>query len=132
MNREPSNQEKAMLAAAMLAAHYIAGAVTAEVDRAEINGVLGDVARNSGVSEILVTNETGRIEYGSRELDFVFPSDPAAQNQAAPFTALLRGTEAVVIQDPQPRAIDSAVFQYVGVCGVDRPRIVQVGIAARD
>ena len=67
-------------------------------------------------------------------LDFRFPRDPASGTQAAPFARLLErtaneGTATVVIQDPQPREYDGAVFQYVGVSGIVRSRIVQVGIA---
>ncbi len=130
MNRNRTGREKAMVAAARMAAHYVAAAVKAGAHKDEIGAALADVVRTSGLSEIWVTDEHGRIVFGSGEMDFVFPDDPAAGTQAAPFAALLRGTEAVVVQDPQPREIDGAVFQYAGVAGVDRPRIVQVGLAA--
>jgi len=35
-----------------------------------------------------------------------------------------------VIQDARKREIDNQIFKYVGVAGVDKPRIVQVGVAA--
>ena len=76
-----SDQEKAMVAAAMLAARYL------------------DAALRSGM--------------GKKEID----------------AALLLGTESVVIQQPRSRELDAAVFRYVGVAGVDQPRIVQVGMA---
>lgn len=127
--KDRTGREKAMVAAARMAAHYIAAAVSAGTDKGEIHAVLADIVHTSGLSEIWITDEHGRIVFGSGDMDFVFPGDPAAGTQAAPFTALLQGTETVVIQDPQPREIDGAVFQYVGVAGVDRPRIVQVGLA---
>jgi len=130
MKRDRTGREKAMVAAATMAAHYVAASVKAGMDEGEIGAALADVVRTSGLSEIWVTDEHGRIVFGSADMDFVFPGDPAAGTQSAPFAALLRGTESVVIQDPQPREIDGAVFQYVGVAGVDRPRIVQVGLAA--
>ena len=130
MKRDRTDREKAMLAAARMAAHYVAAAVKTGADKGEIGAALADVVRTSGLSEIWVTDEHGRIVFGPGDMDFVFPGDPAAGTQAAPFAALLQGTETVVIQDPQPREIDGAVFQYVGVGGVDRPRIVQVGLAA--
>ncbi len=130
MNRNLTGREKAMVAAARMAAHYVAAAVKAGAHKDEIGSALADVVRASGLSEIWVTDEHGRIVFGSGDMDFVFPGDPASGTQAAPFATLLRGTETVVIQDPQPREIDGAVFRYAGVAGVDRPRIVQVGLAA--
>ena len=62
-------------------------------------------------------------------LDFAFPADPNAGTQAAPFADLLLGTRQVVTQGMQPREADGKLFRYVGAAGVDKPRIVQVGIA---
>ena len=129
LNWGRNRQEKAMVAAAMTAAHYLAAALKAGTGRSEIETVLGAVVGRSGMSEFWITDETGRIVFGSEPMDFVFPRDPDADSQGAPFAALLQGTTDVVIQDPQPRELDGRVFQYVGVAGVDRPRIVQVGVA---
>ena len=38
----------------------------------------------------------------------------------------------MVLQDARPREYDGKVFKYVGVSGVDQPRIVQIGISASD
>jgi len=35
-----------------------------------------------------------------------------------------------VIQGARPRELDGKEFKYVGVAGVDKPRIVQVGAGA--
>jgi hypothetical protein len=35
-----------------------------------------------------------------------------------------------VVQPAQKREIDNRVFKYVGVAGIDKPRIVQVGVSA--
>ena len=37
--------------------------------------------------------------------------------------------KSVVVQDAQPRERDAVPFKYVGVAGIDQPRIVQVGIS---
>jgi hypothetical protein len=37
-----------------------------------------------------------------------------------------------VIQAARKREIDDQVFKYVGVAGVDKARIVQVGVGARN
>ncbi len=118
-----------MVAAAMTAAHYLDAALKAGVGRKAIEAVLAGIVRRSGMSEFWITDETGRIILGSEPMDFVFPTDPEADSQGAPFAALLQGTADVVIQDPQPRELDGRVFQYVGVAGVDQPRIIQVGVA---
>ena len=124
-----------MVAAAKLVAHYVATAVEAGMPAESINSVLGDIAETTAVSEIFVTNADGNIEFSSHPgLDFRFPIDPGSGTQAAPFAQLLegtanQGTATVVVQDPQPREYDGAMFQYVGVSGIVRSRIVQVGIA---
>ena len=130
MNRDWNNREKAMVAAAMAVAHYLNVALKAGARYAEIEAVLASIVSRSGVSEFWITDGDGRIVLGSEPIDFVFPSDPGAGTQAAPFAVLLQGPERVVVQDPQPRDLDGRVFQYVGVAGVDGPRIVQVGLAA--
>ena len=40
----------------------------------------------------------------------------------------IKGVKNVVIQSAQKREIDDQIFKYVGVAGIDKPRIVQVGI----
>ena len=124
-----------MVATAKLVAHYVATAVQAGTPTEMINSVLLDIVESTRVSEIYVTDANGNIEFGSHPtLNFTFPTDPEAGSQAAPFARLLEGTASegnvtVVIQEPQPRELDGAVFQYVGVSGIVRHRIVQVGIA---
>ena len=124
-----------MVATAKLVAHYVAAAVQAGTPSENINSVLLDIIESTRVSEIYVTDADGNIEFGSHPtLNFTFPTDPEAGTQAAPFARLLEGTASegtatVVVQEPQPRELDGAVFQYVGVSGIVRQRIVQVGIA---
>ena len=124
-----------MVATAKLVAHYVAAAVQAGTPAGDINSVLLDITESTRVSEIYVTDADGNIEFGSHPtLNFTFPTDPEAGTQAAPFAQLLEGTASegtatVVVQEPRPRELDGAVFQYVGVSGIVRQRIVQVGIA---
>lgn len=119
-----------MVAEAMLTAHFIAAALEAGMGRDEINAALSDIAERSAIDEFWVSDEEGRVVFTNTGVDFAFPTDPEAGTQAAPFAALLDGSKSVVIQGPREREYDSKVFRYVGVAGVDRPRIVQVGIAA--
>ena len=122
-----------MVAEAMLTAHFVDAAVRAGMDRSGIEAVLRRVAEETVISEFWVSDSDGTLAFSSVEgADFTFPTDPDAGTQAAPFARLLTGEETVVIQEPRPRELDGAVFRYVGVAGVDRPRIVQVGFAAAD
>ena len=64
-------------------------------------------------------------------MSFQFPTDVNAKSQAAPFAALLSGAKKVVVQGFQARELDGKSFKYVGVAGVDKARIVQVGVAGK-
>lgn len=128
MNRDLGDREKAMVAAARLAAHYVDAALRAGADEHEISAVFHRIACELGNLEFWITDEGGRIAFGCHHMDFVFPDDPRGETQAAPFAALLDRTETMVVQDPRPRELDGMVFQYVGVAGVDQPRIVQMGV----
>ena len=122
-----------MVAQAMLAAHFIDAALQAGMDADQSNAVLADIADNSVISEFWISDETGRIAFTNIPgTEFAFPTDPDAGTQAAPFAVLLQGKVNIVIQAEQPRELDAAVFKYVGVAGVDQPRIVQVGVSAAE
>ena len=122
-----------MVAEATLAAHFVDAAIKAGMDRDAINAVLRRIADETIISEFWVSDENGEIAFTNiAGADFSFPTDPSADSQAAPFAALLTGEQAVVVQGAAPRALDGAVFRYVGVAGVDQRRIVQVGLSAAE
>ena len=122
-----------MVAEAKLTAHYIAAALEAGKSSDEINSTLKEIADTSIITEFWVSDETGRIQFtNAMGLDFAFPTDPNAGTQAAPFADLLLGNQQVVTQGMQPREADGKLFRYVGAAGVDKPRIVQVGIAGAE
>lgn len=118
-----------MVAQALLAAHLVAIAERVGMATDEINAILTDVAQRSIVEEFWITDADGHAHLTNTGIDFTFDPDPAIQPQASAFWPLLTGEADIVIQDPQPREIDDRVFRYVGVAGVDGPRIVQVGVA---
>ena len=123
------NETAHQVAEAKLTAHYIAAALEAGKSPDEINATLKEIADTSIITEFWVSDETGRVEFSNVSgLDFAFPIDPNAGTQAAPFADLLLGNRQVVTQEMQPREADGKPFQYVGVAGVDKPRIVQVGL----
>lgn len=122
-----------MVGQALLVARFIDAAIKAGMGRDEINGALADTTERSAISEVWVTDEAGRVDYTNVEgTSFVFPTDPEAGTQAAPFAALLGGGETVVVQDFCEREVDGERYKYVGVSGIDKARIVQVGVSARE
>ena len=122
-----------MVAQAMLTAHFIDAALKAGMSTEEINAVLAKVADETIISEFWISDEAGRIAYTNYPgTEFVFPTDPEAGTQAAPFAALLSGAETVVVQGVLPRELDGTAFKYAGVAGVDQARIVQVGVSGAD
>lgn len=120
----------------MAAQGTIAARMVAEAERAgrsadEINAILIDIVARSMISEFWITDENGHAYLRSvPEADFTFDPDPARQPQAHVFWPLLSGGIAKVDQEARKREIDDRAFKYVGVPGVDRSRIVQVGIEA--
>jgi hypothetical protein len=119
-----------MVGEALLAAHLVAIAEKAGMSPQEINAILKDVADHSAIDEFWITDESGRAYLTNQDFEFAFSADPEKQPQASAFWPLLAGETDVVIQKAQKREVDDRVFKYVGVAGIDRPRIVQVGISA--
>ena len=135
-NKAPAADDavsKHMVAQAMLTAHFVAAAVKAGMSKDEVNAALTKVAAGSAISEFWISDETGGVEFTNIPgMSFKFPTDPAGKSQAAPFAALLNGSKTVVIQGFQAREFDGKMFKYVGVAGVDKRRIVQVGVSQAD
>jgi hypothetical protein len=123
---------KYMIGQALLAAHYVAAAEKAGMKPAEINAALKDIAANSPIEEFWITDASGHAYLTNTGIDFTFNRDPSKQPQASGFWRLIAGTASVVVQPAQKREIDNRVFKYVGVAGVDKPRIVQVGVSAEN
>jgi hypothetical protein len=121
-----------MVAEALLTAHLVAVAERAGLGDAAIRAILKDVADHSAIDEFWITDVSGHAVFSNRDLNFAFSPDPAKQPQASAFWPLLTGEKQVVIQKAQKREIDDQIYKYVGVAGIDVPRIVQVGIAAAD
>lgn len=119
-----------MVGQAMLAAHYVAAAEKAGMKAAEINAGLKAITAKSAIEEFWITDSSGKAYLNNTGIDFTFSPDPARQPQASAFWALIAGTRDVVVQQARKREIDDKVFKYVGVRGVDKPRIVQVGVSA--
>ena len=120
-----------MVAEALLAANLVAAAEKDGMQPGRINTILKDVADRSAIDEFWITDSSGHAYLTNTGVDFTFSPDPAKQPQASVFWPLLDGKETIVVQQARKREIDDQVFKYVGVAGVDKPRIVQVGVAAK-
>jgi hypothetical protein len=121
-----------MIGQAMLAAQFVAVAEKAGMTPAQINGVLNTVTGSSAIEEFWITDSAGHAYLTNTGIDFTFSPDTAKQPQASAFWALLDGRHKIVIQDTRKRELDDRVFKYVGVAGVDKPRIVQVGVSEKN
>ena len=126
-----------MVVQARLAAHLVKLAETrAGLSPKEINAILDDVTRHTALNELWITDEKGVAYLYSTpsqiETPFRFSPDPELQPQAHLFWPLLkdRTGRAVVVQKTRRRELDSSVHKYVGISGLDKPRIVQVAYRA--
>jgi hypothetical protein len=119
-----------MVGEAMLAAQFVGAAERNGVTTEGINGILKDIANKSAIEEFWITDSSGHAYLTNTGIDFTFSSDAKKQPQASAFWPLLTGAKAVVIQNARKREIDNKIFKFVGVAGVDKPRIVQVGVSA--
>jgi hypothetical protein len=119
-----------MVGEAMLAAQFVAAAEKNGMPASAINAVLKDIAANSAIQEFWITDSAGHTYLTNTGIDFTFSADPAKQPQASVFWPLITGAKKLVIQAARKREIDNQIFKYVGVAGIDKPRIVQVGVSA--
>jgi two-component system sensor histidine kinase/response regulator len=98
----------------------------------EINRHLKEIARFAKAHkkydyEFWVADSSGKVTMGSEGVEFTFQPD---QPQAGVFLRLLdSGPDhaELVVQESRKREIDDLEYKYVGVTGVDKPRIVEVG-----
>ena len=127
-----------MTGQARIAAHLVAAAEAAGHDAERVVETLTAVVSTTVLDECWITDGEGvayitTVRDGSgAPVPFRFSSDPAVQPQASAFYPLLSSapdSDGVVAQGAQVREIDNEVYKYVGVAGVDRRRIVQVGNA---
>jgi two-component system sensor histidine kinase/response regulator len=99
---------------------------------AEINEQLKEVTRFAKENkkydyEFWVTDSSGKAYIHPEGMEFTFRAD---EPQAGAFLRLLHGSHNradLVVQESRKRDVDNHVYKYVGVSGVDEPRIVEVG-----
>jgi hypothetical protein len=119
-----------MVGEAMLTAQFIAAAEWNGMTPGAINEALKDIVAKSAIKEFSITDSNGHVYLtNATGVDFTFSADPK-QPQASAFWPLIDGSKKIVIQEARKREIDDKEFKYVGVAGIDKPRIVEVGVTA--
>ncbi|NBT44296.1 MAG: HAMP domain-containing protein, partial [Gammaproteobacteria bacterium] len=119
-----------LVTSAQIVAQFVAVAERYRMTPAAMTEHLRAMTGSSNLAEIWVTDSQGKAYLHTVPgVDFEFSADPKKQPQASQFWPLLdpHGPKAI-IQDLMPREVDGRIFKYVGVAGVDRPRIIQVGM----
>ena len=116
-----------LLAVATVMAHFVAVAESSSVPAQEVNRHLEQISQQTGL-EFWITDETGYAYLHSTPgVRFRFDPDPSVHPQASAFWPVLTGECDSYVQEAQVREIDTRVFKYAAVRGIDKPRIVQVG-----
>jgi len=123
-----------MIMQARIAAHLVAIAEQKRPDGmtpAEINEQLREITQFAKQEknfdyEFWITDSSGRAYLRTQPQEFTFRKD---QSQAGAFVPLLHDQN-VVVQQARQREIDPFIYKYVGVKGVDKQRIVQIGYKA--
>lgn len=122
-----------MATTAAVVASWVATTSEEDLGTSEFRAQLKALVARSNLDEVWITDEQGHAFLTTVDnVDFTFDPSQEVQPQASQFYPLLVGEEAVVVQETRRREIDDQWFKYVGVAGVDVPRIVQVGREASD
>jgi HAMP domain-containing protein len=120
-----------MINEATITAHFVKAAEQAGWSQDAINADLKQIVASTTLSEFWITDENGHAYLRNADnIDFTFVSDATKNPQSAIFYDLITGKQKAVVQLAARRDYDGKVFKYVGVAGVDKPRIVQVGYEA--
>jgi PAS domain S-box-containing protein len=126
------NLGEQMVVQATVTSHFVAIAEQAGLSSEEITERLTLIRDQTVLDEFWITDASGYAYLRTEpEIEFTFSPDPNLQPQASAFWQLLTGERRVVVQEARMREVDTRLFKYVGVAGVDQPRIVQVGYEAQ-
>ena len=85
------------------------------------------MADRLGIDEIHVVDENKLITQSTVPEFIAF--DFSLSDQTKPFLKILEDKSYVLAQEPTPRGADGKLFQYIGVARIDKPGIVQIGMA---
>ena len=130
--------DEQMTGQARIAAHLVAAAESQGYSSSEIIELFDVILKKTVLDELWVTDSEGVVYLTTvrgdqgKPIQFRFSEDSESQPQASAFYPLLSadiGSDECITQAAQTREIDWEIFKYVGVSGIDKPRIVQVGNA---
>jgi len=130
--------DEQMTGQARIAAHLVAAAEKQGYSPEEIIASFKKVWEDTVLDELWVTDSEGTVyltnvqDGDGNPKHFKFSEDSSIQPQASAFFSLLSADvdgDECITQVAQTREIDWDIFKYVGVNGIDKPRIVQVGNA---
>lgn len=118
-----------LTSSARILAQLVAVAEKYKMPPHDINQRLKAIVGSDDLSEIWITDPTGKAYLHSQPVEnFHFSPDPFKHPQSSRFWPLLTGESSLIVQGVVPRELDGKPFKYVGVSGADKPRIVQVGV----
>ncbi len=130
--------DEQMTGQARIAAHLVAAAEDHGHSPEEIISIFEKIRKKTVLDELWVTDSEGDVYLTTVRDDdgtpkkFKFSEDSNIQPQASAFFPLLSAgvdSDECITQIAQTREIDWDIFKYVGVSGIDKPRIVQIGNA---
>lgn len=107
-------------------AKAVAFVIAQKPDILQSKDKLSELAKQLDVEEIHVCDENGVIRWGT-VADF-YGFDFKTSDQTKPFLEALTNKNFELAQEPQTRAADKALFQYIGVARTDKSGIIQVGV----
>jgi methyl-accepting chemotaxis protein len=87
---------------------------------------LQGLAKQIGVEEIHVVDSQGILRYSN--VKEVLGYDMNSSEQSRVFMELAGKRDGSLVQEPQERGADKALFQYVGVSRLDSPGVIQIGV----
>ena len=117
-----------MVVEATLVAHLVAVAEKAGLEPGQINAQLRAITSRTALDEIWITDQSGQVYLTNRPgLKLTISPGKAMNPQTHEFWPLLTGERDIVVQQSRERELDGEVYKFVGVAGVDQPRIVLVG-----
>ncbi len=119
-----------MVGHAKLTARYVAAAEKAGFTIDRMISELYDVTTSSPVSEFWITDPEGNAYINTEEEEFHFSGDPDRNPNSHMFWPLITGDRTLVVGKLGERDVGDGRYKYAAAAGIDKPRIVQVGLSA--
>lgn len=125
---------KHLIVSARILSNYVAVAESCKIPATTINDRLRNMVNPDLLGEVLISDQLGKTTFSNLPEDRLKNQiDPLKDHEAEAFWPLLKASKDMSITQPlNRRNRDGRLFKYVGVPGVDRPRIVQVSMAGDD